>query len=163
MRKLDSKINWYVFFLRSFVAVFVYAFLVITILIPKSEFEVLALKYVLIGIASFLTLLTVFYHLIIPFYTYKVYGYEINEDEIRTKRGVIFRRETVLPIKRIQHVELVEGPVQMLLKQATIKIFTAGSVEAIWGLSKSDALDVLKEIQTKLNIYLNLDEELKDE
>ena len=81
----------------------------------------------------------------------------------RSKTGVLFRRETVLPIKRIQHVELVEGPVQMLLKQATIKIFTAGSVETIWGLSKNDALDVLKEIQTKLNIYLNLDEELKDE
>ena len=35
----------------------------------------------------------------------------------------------------------------MLLKQATIKIFTAGSVESIWGLSKRDALDVLKEIK----------------
>lgn len=163
MRKLDSKINWYVFVVRSIVALLVYGFLVFTILIPKSEFDVVTVKYVLIGIASFLTLLIIPYHLIIPFYTHKLYGYEINDDEIRTKRGVIFRRETVLPIKRIQHVELAEGPVQMLLKQATIKIFTAGSVESIWGLSKSDALDVLKELQTKLNIYLNLDEELKDE
>lgn len=163
MKKLDPKVNLYILILRSFLAVIIYAFLIITILIPESEFEITAFKYILIGIASFLILLTIPYHLIIPFFTYKLFGYEVREEEIIIKKGVLFKRETVIPVKRIQHLEKVQGPIQLLFKHASIQIFTAGSVEVIMGLNSLQADSILNEIYYKLNIYLNSDEVLNDD
>lgn len=161
--KLDSKVNLYIFILRSFLAIIIYGFLVFMIIIPKSSFEFEAFKYILLSIAILLTVLTIPYHLIIPFFTYKLYSYEIKDEEIIVNKGVLFRKSTIIPIKRIQHLEKVEGPIQLLLKQASIQIFTAGSLEVIMGLSTFEADKVLNEINKKLNIYLNIEEEFRDE
>lgn len=161
MKKLDKKINSYHILIRSFAAVFVYLFLLITLLVPKSEFAYGYVKYILVGVALFLSLIVFIFHVIVPLYIYKLHGYDVNEEEVTILKGVIFKKMSIVPIKRIQHVEKTDGPIQRAYKQSNIKIFTAGSAEAIIGLSSEDATNLLNELNSRLKTIL--DEENRDE
>lgn len=163
MRKLDKKVTWYSFLGRSIFSIIVYALYVILLFVPSENFEAEGLKLLLLIIGGFIVLITLIFHFVLPFYIYKLYGYEVNEDEIIIHRGIIFRQKIIVPIKRIQHVQKNQGPIQTLFKINTVSIFTAGSVVFINGLSNLDTNNLIIEVQNKLNLYLNLDEEEKDE
>ena len=83
---------------------------------------------------------------------YRIWGFEIRDDELYLRRGVITRVQTVVPYVRIQHVDSSRGPLERLIGLATTVVYTAGSRGAdviIPGLtpSRSEALqDELKEL-----------------
>lgn len=54
------------------------------------------------------------------------YGYALRERDIAFKRGYIFRKTTVIPFNRIQHVSTAQGVLDKLLHIVTLQIFTAG-------------------------------------
>ncbi len=54
------------------------------------------------------------------------YGYALRERDIVFKRGYIFRKTTVIPFNRIQHVSTAQGVLDKLFKISTLQIFTAG-------------------------------------
>lgn len=58
---------------------------------------------------------------------YRVWGFEIREDELYLRRGVITRVQTVVPYVRIQHVDSRRGPIERLIGLATTVVYTAGS------------------------------------
>lgn len=49
-----------------------------------------------------------------------------RQHDIAYQKGIIWKRTVVLPITRIQHVELSTGPFERLFGHATLKFFTAG-------------------------------------
>lgn len=163
MQKLDSKINWLIFTTRTIFSIFVYALFGFTIYITNQEVPLFFLQVLIYTISGIILLLTLVSNFVLPFLTYKYYSYQVNEENIHIIKGIIYKTEIIIPIKRIQHVEKFEGPLQMLFKQASVLIFTAGSAQSIIGLSKDVAVKVSKEIEDKLITYLNLNEDLKDE
>lgn len=56
----------------------------------------------------------------------KCYGYALRERDIVFKRGYIFRKTTIIPFNRIQHVSTAQGVLDKILHIATLQIFTAG-------------------------------------
>jgi membrane protein YdbS with pleckstrin-like domain len=52
--------------------------------------------------------------------------YELHDDEMRWKRGVIFRRTGIVPYNRITNIDIRQGPVMRKLEISTISIQTAG-------------------------------------
>lgn len=52
--------------------------------------------------------------------------YELHNDEMRWKRGVIFRRTGIVPYNRITNIDIRQGPVMRRLEISTISIQTAG-------------------------------------
>ncbi len=54
------------------------------------------------------------------------YGYALRERDIAFKRGYLFRKTTIIPFNRIQHVSTAQGVLDKLLKISTLQIFTAG-------------------------------------
>lgn len=52
--------------------------------------------------------------------------YELHDDEMRWKRGVIFRRTGIVPYNRITNIDIRQGPVMRRLEISTISIQTAG-------------------------------------
>lgn len=163
MKKLDKNINWYVLVVRSFLTVIVLGLLITAIVVPEELYIEVFLKYLLIGVASFFMALAIVFNVIVPFYTYKLYGYCINDEEVVIQKGVLFKKTIVIKIKRIQHVEKLQGPIQMLFKQASITVYTAGSVEVIMGLNIDQAEKELIELNQKLSLYLESKEETEDE
>ncbi|MCG7854514.1 MAG: PH domain-containing protein [Methanoregulaceae archaeon] len=53
--------------------------------------------------------------------------YELHNDEMRWKRGVIFRRTGIVPYNRVTNIDIKQGPVMRPLSISTVSIQTAGS------------------------------------
>lgn len=58
---------------------------------------------------------------------YRVWRFEIRDDELYLRRGVITRVQTVVPYVRIQHVDARRGPFERAIGLATTVVYTAGS------------------------------------
>lgn len=63
--------------------------------------------------------------LVWPSLVYRFFAYEVREEDLWIGRGVLFRRETVIPLSRIQHVDTRQGPMEQLFGLARILIYTA--------------------------------------
>ncbi len=62
-------------------------------------------------------------------------GYVVREKDILTKRGIFWKKQTLVSFKRIQHMDLTHGPIDRKFGFATLKIFTAGGATADLSIS----------------------------
>jgi membrane protein YdbS with pleckstrin-like domain len=58
---------------------------------------------------------------------YNRYMFRIGEDAVYINRGILWKRDVVIPYERIQHTSVTRGPVDMLLGLHILNIFTAGT------------------------------------
>ncbi|MEX1137447.1 MAG: PH domain-containing protein, partial [Balneolales bacterium] len=79
---------------------------------------------------------------LVPLILWRRWRYAINENEIDLKRGLFIVRRTLIPVKRVQHVDTSQGPVYRKLELAAVSIFTAGSTHEIPALSEETADEV---------------------
>jgi len=70
--------------------------------------------------------------------------YEVRGEEVDLERGVLWRRRTLVPLSRVQHVDTKSGPLQRRFGLATVEIYTAAGSEEIPQLAVSVA-DELRE------------------
>lgn len=52
--------------------------------------------------------------------------YAVRENDVVLHKGLFFRSITCQPVKRIQHVEIKQGPFERLFKLASLNIYSAG-------------------------------------
>lgn len=85
-----------------------------------------------------------------PLRRYQARGYQMGEDRLRVVRGMIFRRDTVVPFGRVQHIDVHQGPIERGYGLATLVLHTAGNHNAsvsLPGLAHDDALTMREEIR----------------
>ncbi|MGX5915466.1 PH domain-containing protein [Aliidiomarina sp. Khilg15.8] len=73
---------------------------------------------------------------------YKLTGYAVEPLDVHYRTGALWRQQTAVPVNRIQHVEITQGPIERVLSLARLVIYTAGgsgSDLAVPGLLQSDA------------------------
>jgi hypothetical protein len=58
---------------------------------------------------------------------YRAWGYAEREDDLLVRRGVMFRRLTVVPYGRMQFVDVTAGPVDRIFGIATVQLHTAAA------------------------------------
>lgn len=92
---------------------------------------------------------------LMPYLAWKNWRYAIDENEIDLKRGVIFKRRTLIPLSRVQHVDTREGPLLRNYDLASVSISTAATTHEIPALDAVLADRVRKQIST----YARLAEE----
>ena len=69
----------------------------------------------------------------IPIYRFKaarVTRYAIRDHDLLLRSGLFWQSEVIQPIKRIQHVELLRGPLERRLGLANVRLYSAGSGKA---------------------------------
>ena len=76
---------------------------------------------------------------VVPTLRWRRWRYEVREDEIDLVRGAFVVRRTVIPIRRVQHVDTESGPLQDSLGLATVTFHTAAGGVGIPALGKADA------------------------
>lgn len=79
---------------------------------------------------------------LIPFLAYRNWSYERRRDELILRHGVITKVERWVPRLRIQHVDLIGGPVERSLGLRQLVVYTAGTREAdvkVPGLTRATA------------------------
>lgn len=61
---------------------------------------------------------------------YRAWEFEIRETDVRLSRGVLWRRTSLVPHARIQHVDTRHGPLSRAYGLASIVLYTAGHTGA---------------------------------
>lgn len=56
----------------------------------------------------------------------KRYTFEIGADEVVVRKGVLFRTETHIPLRRVQDIVVRQGPLLRMFGIGTLKLQTAG-------------------------------------
>lgn len=83
-------------------------------------------------------------------FRYRIWRYEIREDELYLERGVFTRVKTVVPFVRVQHVDSRRNPLERATGLASIVVYTAGSRGAdvtIPGLTPEGAEDLQRRLK----------------
>ena len=81
---------------------------------------------------------------------YRVWQFDVREDDLYLERGVLTRVNTVVPFVRVQHVDTQRGPVERALGLASVVVYTAGSRGAdvtIPGLTPERADDLQEQLR----------------
>lgn len=107
---------------------------------------------VISGLAAGAVLLLQLINLIIyPAIEYRQWSYCLTADRIEIKKGIIFYSTTIIPITRIQHVTVSEGPFARLYGLAKVDITTAGSTSEIDGLAVETARELCDRMKNAVN------------
>jgi len=157
-QKLDPKIvtSWKISRWIRFGCLAV-VFGVPTVLLALQEFfSVIAVPVVVFDVllGAYLVITPFLY----PAIEYRQWGYIITEDRVEIKHGIFFIQQSIIPIIRVQHVTISQGPINRRLGISTIEINTASGVFKIEGLSDSDAKSIADSLKTKLLIRMKQQE-----
>jgi membrane protein YdbS with pleckstrin-like domain len=90
---------------------------------------------------------------IAPDRIYRRLGYAIDERLLRTVRGWLFHADTIVPFVRVQHIDVVRGPVDKLFGTASLIVHTAGthnSIVTLPGLSPDRAAEIREAIRSEI-------------
>lgn len=100
--------------------------------------------WVLVGGGSILGVRLV-WSLVWPSLAFRRWQFCVGEDLLEARYGVIWHEEKIIPISRLQHVDLTRGPLERLFGLATLVVFTAGTEGASFrlpGLARTRAEDL---------------------
>lgn len=72
---------------------------------------------------------------------FHAWAYQEREEDLVVSRGVMFRRQSVVPYGRMQFVDVTAGPVERIFKLSTVKLHTAAAASdaRIPGLEQGEA------------------------
>ena len=90
-----------------------------------------------------LTSLWLWFSLWHPPRRYQSWGYRIDDKVLETRNGNLFQTTRLLPLNRLQHVDLQQGPLERIYGLARLELHTAGTQNAsitIPGLAREEAV-----------------------
>jgi len=90
--------------------------------------------------------------------SFKKRGYAVRNHDILYKSGIIAESTTIIPLNRIQHIELNEGIVSRIFKLAALQIYTAGGQTGhlrISGIPSDQAKSIRDLLLKKLDLTEN--------
>lgn len=97
--------------------------------------------------------------ILFPQIRYNRYKYLITDDRIEVKKGLFLITTSIIQIKRVQKIELSNGPIDRMFNLSNVNIFTAAGTVDIKFLNNNEA----KEISNKVNELLKNKLEKKHE
>jgi hypothetical protein len=68
--------------------------------------------------------------LLLPARRYRAWAWRMDEDELRIASGVLVRSEGIVPFGRVQHIDIVRGPLQRHYGLGSLVLHTAGTRSA---------------------------------
>ena len=100
-------------------------------------------------------LMTAWFVLVLPARRYGHWGYALGEDRLRVERGYLFYSDTVVPLGRVQHIDVDQGPIMRRYDLATLTVHTAGNHGAsvsLPGLRHDDAVAMREAIREYIKV-----------
>jgi membrane protein YdbS with pleckstrin-like domain len=75
------------------------------------------------GLAGLILLLA----LVTPPLAYARWRFSVDDRLMRMRYGILFVEERLVPVPRMQHIDLMRGPIERVFGLATLVVFTAGN------------------------------------
>lgn len=117
-----------------------------------DEFKPNAILIISIYILFIISLFIIF------FASFKKRGYAIRTRDVIYKSGIIAESTTIVPLNRIQHIELNEGVFSRMFKLGSLQVFTAGGQTGhlrIAGIPIEEAKSIRDLLLNKLDLIQN--------
>lgn len=87
-----------------------------------------------------LILITCIDYFILPALRLRSIRYEVHASYLEIMKGIFFKNREIIPIERIQHVKIAEGPLSRMYDVRDIKVYTAGTSHDIPLLLTEEAI-----------------------
>ena len=100
-----------------------------------------------VAVIIFLMLLNTFVY---PRLEYKQWRYLITKDKIEFSEGIYWVKTVVIPIVRVQHMKINQGPINRRFNLATLHIFTAGGSFEIPNIEMEKAEEISDFLKDKI-------------
>ena len=140
-------------------AVIVTIIIVIVLYFSLTNINDNFIKIIIIIISAIIFIFSVLDILLFPAIRYNRYKYLITDEKIEVKKGLFLITRSIIQIKRIQKIEISDGPVDRKFSLANVNIFTAAGIVDIKFLRKEEAEKITEKISSLLEKTL----EKKDE
>lgn len=130
----------------------------ISLLITHTVFYMLVLAYLIVGelkgwtltpgwiALGAVTVSAILFVALIPEWKYQRFQYELFEEELEIQSGFIFIKNVLVPMVRVQHVELESGPLMRKYGLASLEVVTAATTHRISGLKQIEAQQLKRRI-----------------
>ncbi len=82
---------------------------------------------------------------------YERYRYAIDEEALRVRKGLLWIRETLVPIERLHKIETSQGPLDRFFKLSSLTVITAGGDAVIKFLPEEEAMELAEALKKKIN------------
>ena len=142
--------------LEGSITLFIYILIVFVLVVLSSKFKLPV--WIVPTVIAWTVVSIPFKIYIFPQMKYEMWRYSIREEEIELHYGFIIRKKTTIPMVKIQHIDLKQGPILKYYKLATITLSTAAGSHEIPALKEEVAEEVRMKIATLARIS---DEETK--
>ncbi|MEI4619941.1 PH domain-containing protein [Bacillus pfraonensis] len=76
----------------------------------------------------------------------RYYSYRLDEEEIEIQKGMFVVKRVLVPMIRVQHVTIEQGPIMRKYELAELQISTAATAHSIPGLTKREAEELKRRI-----------------
>ncbi|WP_338242225.1 PH domain-containing protein [Aurantiacibacter hainanensis] len=96
-------------------------------------------------------LIALVFIILVPVKRFMARGYQMSSDRLRVVKGVLFHADTVVPLSRVQHLDVEQGPLERAFGIARLILHTAGthnSSVTLPGLAHGDAVAMREEIRS---------------
>ncbi|WP_242256697.1 PH domain-containing protein [Bacillus cereus group sp. BfR-BA-01379] len=85
-------------------------------------------------------------YFVFPNLRQRYYSYRLNEEEIEIQKGMFVVKRVLIPMMRVQHVTIEQGPIMRKYNLAELHISTAATSHSIPGLTKEEAEQLKRQI-----------------
>lgn len=116
------------------------------VLMTRLDWPIGAITAPLVAIAAYLVLIA-------PGRRYRAWGYALGSEELRVKHGVWTRVETHVPLARVQHIDVSQGPVERAFKVCRLILHTAGTLNSrvvLPGLARATAEAIRDDVRARI-------------
>lgn len=138
-------------------SIILFVFVIVLFIIYKSinlDFmkEIMAVLSMLWLIIIIFTILNI---IVFPKIKYERYKYAITKEQIDVKKGLFVITRTIIPIERVQKIELTNGPIDRRFDLSSVVIYTAAGNTMIKFLNSKEAKYLSDKVNALLKEKLN--------
>lgn len=104
-------------------------------------------------IMAAVAVLLVYTVLIAPGRRYRAWGYALGPEELVVRHGLLTRVETHVPLARVQHVDVSQGPLERAFGVCRLILHTAGTANSrvlLPGLARTTAEAIRDEVRARI-------------
>lgn len=112
-------------------------------------------QWSLIAVSLFLLVLSGLAVFFIPEIRWRRWFYQVDEHEIDLQSGIFIITRTLVPVKRVQHVDTRQGPILRSYNLADVTISTAATTHRIPALDE----EVADQVRDQISKFARLAEE----
>lgn len=152
LREKPNEAYLKVLFYANLIGHAVFLVLIIALLIVSLVFDWTLIPFYICS--GLLVVSFIVFNIITPKYEYQRFSFEVEEDQIQIKSGIIFRKMVLIPMVRVQHVQYKSGPLLRKYGLATISVSTAAKQHELPGLLQHYA----RQLKDKIGEHAKVEE-----